>query len=58
MVIVPIKELRLVVEVDDLDFRIRNIAFEAKVFNRYGRYFQRGNFLSFPLHHLFFQIYT
>jgi hypothetical protein len=36
MVIVPMKEARLVVEVDDLDFKIRDVAFETKVFNRYG----------------------
>jgi hypothetical protein len=30
------KEARLVVEVDDLDFKIRDVTFEAKVFNRYG----------------------
>jgi len=33
---VPMKEAKLVVEVDDMDFRIRNVAFETKVLNRYG----------------------
>jgi hypothetical protein len=38
MVVVIMKEVRLVIMVDDLDFRIRNVAFEAKVFNRYGTF--------------------
>jgi len=38
MVIVPMKEVRLVIVVDDLDFRIRNVAFEAKVLNWYGTF--------------------
>jgi hypothetical protein len=32
---VPIKETRSLVVVDDLNFKIKNVAFEAKVFNRY-----------------------
>jgi len=36
MVIFPVKEGRLVVVMDELDFGIRDIAFEAKVFNKYG----------------------
>ncbi len=32
MVVVPVEEARLVV-VDDLDFGIRDVAFEAKMFN-------------------------
>jgi hypothetical protein len=38
MVIVPMKEVKLVVEVDDLDLGIRDVAFEAKMFNRYGTF--------------------
>ncbi len=37
------KEGRLVVTMDDLDFRIRNVAFEAKVFNKYGTFDQIAN---------------
>jgi hypothetical protein len=37
MVVVPMKEAKIVV-VDDLDFGIRDVAFEAKVFNRYGNF--------------------
>jgi hypothetical protein len=43
MVIVLMKETRLVVMVDDLDFGIRDVAFEAKVFNRYGTFDQIAN---------------
>jgi hypothetical protein len=43
MVIVPMKEAGLVIAVDDLDFGIRNVAFEAKVFNRYGIFDQIAN---------------
>jgi len=32
------KEGKLVVTMDDLDFRIRDVAFEAKVFNKYGTF--------------------
>jgi hypothetical protein len=38
MVVVPMKEVRLIIGVDDLDFRIKDVAFEAKVFNRYGTF--------------------
>jgi hypothetical protein len=38
MDVVPMKEARLVVVMDDLDFRIRNVALEAKVFDRYGTF--------------------
>ncbi len=38
MVIVLLKETRLVVVVDDLDFKIKDVSFEAKVFNRYGTF--------------------
>jgi hypothetical protein len=43
MVFVPLKEIKLVVVVDDLDFRIKDVAFEAKVFNRYGTFDQIAN---------------
>jgi hypothetical protein len=39
MVVVPRKETSLVIVVDDLDFGIRDVAFEAKVFNRYGTFY-------------------
>jgi hypothetical protein len=38
MVFITMKESKLVVVVDDLDFGIRNVAFKAKVFNRYGTF--------------------
>jgi hypothetical protein len=38
MVIVLVKEVKLVVTMDDLDFGIKNVAFEAKVFNNYGTF--------------------
>ncbi len=38
MIVVPMKEARLVITMDDLDFRIKDVAFEAKVFNRYGTF--------------------
>jgi hypothetical protein len=43
MVVVLVKEVRLVVIVDDLDFRIGDITFEANVFNRYGTFDQIAN---------------
>jgi hypothetical protein len=33
-----VKEVKLIVVVDDLNFRIRDVAFEAKVFNKYGTF--------------------
>jgi hypothetical protein len=36
MVVVPMKEAKFVIAMDDFDFRIKNVAFEAKVLNRYG----------------------
>jgi hypothetical protein len=36
MTTIPMKETRLVVAMDDLDFRIKDVTFDAKVFNRYG----------------------
>jgi hypothetical protein len=38
MAIVLVKEGRLVVVMDDLDFEIKDVAFETKVFNRYGTF--------------------
>ncbi len=38
MAIVLMKEGRLVVVMDDLDFEIKDVAFETKVFNRYGTF--------------------
>ncbi len=38
MVIVPLKEARVIFAVDDLDFGIKDVAFEAKVFNKYGTF--------------------
>jgi hypothetical protein len=40
MAVVLMKEARLVVKVDDLDFRIRDVAFKANVFNTYGTFDQ------------------
>ncbi len=38
MAIVPMKEGRLIVAMDELDFGIRIVAFETKVFNKYGTF--------------------
>jgi hypothetical protein len=38
MAIVPMKEAKLVIMVDDLNFKIKDVAFEAKVLNRYGTF--------------------
>jgi hypothetical protein len=38
MAIVLVKEARLVVAMDELDFGIRDVTFEAKVFNKYGNF--------------------
>ncbi len=38
MAIVLMKEGRLVVAMDDLDFKIKDVAFETKMFNRYGTF--------------------
>jgi hypothetical protein len=37
------KDGRLIITMDDLDFGIRNVAFEAMVFNRYGTFDQIAN---------------
>jgi hypothetical protein len=39
MVVVLVKEARLVVAVDDLVFRIKNVAFETNVLNRCGTFY-------------------
>jgi hypothetical protein len=38
MGIVLVKEVQLVVAVNDLDFGVRNVAFEANMFNGYGTF--------------------
>jgi hypothetical protein len=38
MVVIPMKEVKLVVVVDDLNFGIKDVTFETKVFNRYGTF--------------------
>jgi hypothetical protein len=43
MVVIPVKESRLVVAMDDLDFGIKDVAFEAKVHNKYGTFDQIAN---------------
>jgi hypothetical protein len=43
MVVLPMKEARVVVVMDDLDFEIRNVAFEVKVFNKYNTFDRIAN---------------
>jgi hypothetical protein len=43
MAIILVKESRLVVAIDDLGFGIRDVAFGAMVFNRYGTFDQIAN---------------
>jgi hypothetical protein len=43
MVVVIVKEVELVVMVNDLDFRVRVVAFEAKMFNKYDAFNQIAN---------------
>jgi hypothetical protein len=38
MVVVPMKEIIIVVAMDDLDFGIKDVAFQVKVFNRYDTF--------------------
>jgi hypothetical protein len=38
MLVVLMKEATLIVAVDDLEFGIRDVAFEVKVFNKYGTF--------------------
>ncbi len=43
MVVILLKEIILIVELDNLDFGIRDVGYEAKVFNRYGTFDQIAN---------------
>jgi hypothetical protein len=43
MATIPMKEGRLVVIMDDLDFKIKDVAFETKVFDRYGTFDRIAN---------------
>jgi hypothetical protein len=43
MVVVQVKEVKLVIVVDDLDFGIRDVAFEANVLHRYGTFDRIAN---------------
>jgi hypothetical protein len=38
MVVILVKEVRLVVAIDDLDFGIRDAAFEVKLFMKYSTF--------------------
>jgi hypothetical protein len=40
MIVIPLKYVRLIIVMNDLDFGIRDVAFEAKVLNRYGTFDQ------------------
>jgi hypothetical protein len=39
MAIILVKETRLIIAVDDLDFKIKDVVFEAKVFNKYDIFY-------------------
>ncbi len=41
--VVPMKKAKLVITLDDLDFGIKDLTFEVKVFNRYGTFDQIVN---------------
>jgi hypothetical protein len=43
MVVILMKEVQLIGVVNDLDFRVRNVAFETKVFNRYDTFDRIAN---------------
>jgi hypothetical protein len=43
MAIILVKEIRLIVAMDDLDFGVKDVVFEAKVFNMYGTFDQIAN---------------
>jgi hypothetical protein len=43
MVVIAMKEGRLLVAVDDSDFKIRDVTFEAKVLNKYNTFDQIVN---------------
>ncbi len=43
MFTIVVKEIKLSFAMDDLDFRIKDVAFDVKVFNRYGNFDQIAN---------------
>jgi hypothetical protein len=43
MIVIPMKEAKLIIVMDDLDFGIRDVTFETKVFNRYGTFDRIAN---------------
>jgi hypothetical protein len=43
MVVVLMKQAQLVVTVDDLNFGVRDVVFEAKMFNRHGTFDRIAN---------------
>ncbi len=43
MVIVSLKEVQLVIGMDNLDFRFKDVTFKAKVFNRYDTFYWLAN---------------
>jgi hypothetical protein len=43
MVVIVMKEGRLPVGVNDLDFGVRNVVFEVKLLNKYGTFDQIAN---------------
>jgi len=43
MATIPMKETKLIVVMDDLGFKIKDVAFEAKVFSRYGTFDRIAN---------------
>ncbi len=43
MVVILMKKTKLIIVVDDLDFGIKGVTFETKVFNRYGTFDQIAN---------------
>jgi len=55
MVIILVKEVKLVVAMGDLDFKIKNVAFKVKVLNMYGTFDRIANKsmedLSYPYSH-------
>jgi len=43
MVVVPMKKVQLIATMDDLDFGIKDVTFEAKVFNGYSTFDRIAN---------------
>jgi hypothetical protein len=39
MVIIIVKKIWLIIAMDDLDFEVKDVAFEANVFNRFGTFY-------------------